>query len=628
MTLKTEAESEHREKAPNIPLQDNEDRLDEHIHDDHGDPHQAALEDVDPNAKVSKSTWAAVFFLGFTFQPSLSFTILCVFPILVPIALELQGTTQNVNWMASGWSLAGSVSFAIAGQLSDYFGRRYILLFGQSLLIIGQTTPAKKRTSLSLSKISPTRTYTNVHPTLSIVGATAKTVNQGIGAMVLLGFGTGTTFVLYPGISELLPNKQRSIGLAWTELNILPFTTFGPLIARALLQNATWRWVFYLGIISGVISLVGSFIFYNPPSKPLRNITRRQLLGEIDYLGIFLYSSGLTLFLLGLGWGGISYPWKSAAVLAPIVIGALLFTSTFVWDFSGKPKRPLFPYRLFSNFHEYTSLLVIIFVTGAVYFSLTSLIPQQITDMFTSDPIRAGLYNIPGGFAGAGGGTILGALIYKIKHIPYQLAVGIAIQTLFTALFAILTPNRVAAGLVFQFFANLPFAWITLLCYVTASLHVPQRDLGLALGLIGTFRFLGGAIGTTMFPAILSNKIASSIPLRVAEAVRPLGYPDISIPALVSALTSGNATTLATTPTQVVQAAMLGMRWGYSDGFRLTWLISIPFGIIAMAVAFFVRDPSLYFTKHTAVTMEKERLGGDGRHNAELFRESNVASKA
>ena len=78
-----------------------EDRLDPHIYDDHGNPHQAALENVD-NAKVTKSTWAAVFFLGFTFQPSLSFTILCVFPILVPIALELQGSTMNVNWMASG----------------------------------------------------------------------------------------------------------------------------------------------------------------------------------------------------------------------------------------------------------------------------------------------------------------------------------------------------------------------------------------------------------------------------------------------------------------------------------------------------------------------------------------------
>ena len=60
-----------------------EDRLDPHIRDDHGDPHRAALEDLDENRGVTKSTWAAVGFLGFTFQPSLTFTILCCFPILV-----------------------------------------------------------------------------------------------------------------------------------------------------------------------------------------------------------------------------------------------------------------------------------------------------------------------------------------------------------------------------------------------------------------------------------------------------------------------------------------------------------------------------------------------------------------
>ena len=137
-----------------------------------------------------------------------------VFPIIVPIAIELQGNTHNANWMASGWSLAGSIAFAIAGQTSDYFGRRYILLFGQALLILGH-----------------------------IIGCTANSVNQGIAAMVILGFGTGTTFVMYPGISELLPNKYRSIGLAWTELNLLPFATFGPLFSRLLLTNVTWRWV-------------------------------------------------------------------------------------------------------------------------------------------------------------------------------------------------------------------------------------------------------------------------------------------------------------------------------------------------------------------------------------------------
>lgn len=64
-----------------------EDRLDPNIRDDHGDPHRAALEATEDEGRVTKSTWAAVVFLGFTFQPSLSFTIYCCFPILVRISI-------------------------------------------------------------------------------------------------------------------------------------------------------------------------------------------------------------------------------------------------------------------------------------------------------------------------------------------------------------------------------------------------------------------------------------------------------------------------------------------------------------------------------------------------------------
>ena len=78
----------------------------------------------------------------------------------------MQGTTNNVNWLAGGWSLSGSVAFAVAGQLSDYLGRKQVVLTGQALLLIGH-----------------------------LVGATAQSLNQIIAAMVILGAGTGIVFV-------------------------------------------------------------------------------------------------------------------------------------------------------------------------------------------------------------------------------------------------------------------------------------------------------------------------------------------------------------------------------------------------------------------------------------------------
>ncbi len=76
-----------------------------------------------------------------------------------------------------------------------------------------------------------------------ILGATAQSLNQLIAAMVISGFGTGMAMVLYPGLSEILPNKWRNVGLAWTEANLIPMSVFGSLAGHALAQNVTWRWV-------------------------------------------------------------------------------------------------------------------------------------------------------------------------------------------------------------------------------------------------------------------------------------------------------------------------------------------------------------------------------------------------
>lgn len=400
------------------------------------------------------------------------------------------------------------------------------------------------------------------------------------------------------------------MGLAWTEANVVPFQLFGPLIARLLLQHATWRWLFYLGIITGAISFMGTAMFYHPPLHPLRDLTTTCLLAELDYVGMFLYTTGLALFLFGLGAGGITYPWRSATVLITLILGAVVFISTFAWSFLGPVKRPLFPMRLFSRFREYTVPVVVTFVAGFVFISNSALIPEQIAFVWTDSPTRAGLYNIPTGVGITIGSLVIGAFCFKIGYLQWQLVAGIAMQTLFTGLFAAINPDRKAMGMVFQALANIPFGWCTFICLTTASLHIPQRDLGLGLGLIGGARLLGGAIGTAVLSTILNNKSASTIPARVSEAVIPLGYPKDKIQSLIAAVSSGIPSELEDIQEQVIQATQLATEWGWNDAFRVTWYSTIPFGIIALLLASFLKDPSPYFTKHTAVTMTRDRLGG------------------
>jgi hypothetical protein len=156
----------------------------------------------------------------------------------------------------------------------------------------------------------------------------------------------------------------------------------------------------------------------------------------------------------------------------------------------------------------------------------------------------------------------------------------------------------------------LPFGWITLNCYTTASLHVPQRDLGVAIGLIGTFRSLGGAVGSVIFSSIFTQVGAKSIATRVGETVAAANLPSDLTPGLVAATrltilgVTGQAAQFPNVPASVYAACVSASRLGYAYGFRITWLASIPFGVIACLCAVAVRDPSKYFTNQYVILSE------------------------
>src|SRR5690348_12837568 len=72
-----------------------------------------------------------------------------------------------------------------------------------------------------------------------------------------------------------------------------------------------------------VLSISFWVLFYYPPdfNHLHRTRSRWQEVKSIDFVGIVLFTGGLLIFLMGLSWGGILYPWKSAHVIGTIVAG-------------------------------------------------------------------------------------------------------------------------------------------------------------------------------------------------------------------------------------------------------------------------------------------------------------------
>jgi len=146
---------------------------------------------------------------------------------------------------------------------------------------------------------------------------------------------------------------------------------FGPLIARLFIQNtaAGWRWSYYLGIILSGITVILYQFLYHPPTYDQLHVggkTRWQQFKELDFVGIVLFITGVIVFLIGLSWGGTTYPWKSAAVLCSIIGGGLTLVAFGLYEAYVFKGQALMPLRLFKRI-EYVAIVMVATIAAMVY---------------------------------------------------------------------------------------------------------------------------------------------------------------------------------------------------------------------------------------------------------------------
>ena len=179
---------------------------------------------------------------------------------------------------------------------------------------------------------------------------------------------------------------------------IIPFVPSG-LYAQLIAAHAGWR---YCGIIICTWCGIGTIctaIFYFPPPRPnSKGKSRSEVIKEIDFVGGFLSIAGMVLFMAGMQWGGYQYPWGSAHVLAPLILGAAMLVAFGLWEAYGA-KYPMFPSRLKQDPRILSLTLLITFISGANFFGFLMFWPTQSFNVYGHDPVQVGLRVLPGGMA-------------------------------------------------------------------------------------------------------------------------------------------------------------------------------------------------------------------------------------
>jgi MFS family permease len=281
------------------------------------------------------------------------------------------GGVDRWIWFVLANLVALAAVCPFVGSISDLVGRRYVALAGSALLIIGM-----------------------------IVCGTAHTMNIFIAGMTLSGCGAGICEVTALAVtSELAPTRKRGKYVAILVFTIIPFCP-SVLWAQLIAYHARWRYNVLLCGCWAAVGFFGVLFFYFPPPRPnSRGLTRKEIIKEIDFVGGLLSVGGMITFLAGLQWGGYQYPWHSAHVLAPLIIGFfLLFVAFPVWEIKFAP-FPMFPARMKQEAKTFVFTLIITAISGANFFSIIMFWPTQAFNVYGHDPVGVGIRGLPVGFS-------------------------------------------------------------------------------------------------------------------------------------------------------------------------------------------------------------------------------------
>lgn len=359
--------------------------------------------------------------------------------------------------------------------------------------------------------------------------------------------------------------------------------------------------------------------FYHPPTYDQLHVhgkSKWQQFKELDFGGLFLFLAGIVLFIIGLSWGGSTYPWASAPVICTIVIGLLTLIVFGLYEQYVFKGQALMPPRIFRNV-GYVAIVVVATIGAAVYYAMTVLWPT-ILGLYTTDVAKIGMES-----SVVGGGILLGQMFggFGLSYLPkvkYQSIITSLLGATFIAALAAITSTSHAMTITFGVLGTFFIGWVDNITFPAVTLVWEAQDIGLATGVLGSIRAMGGAVAQAMYVSILTTKAAVYIPQYVTPAVLEAGLPESSLPALFAGLGgTGNLTTVPGATADILAIAGAETSRAYFSAIHVVFFATIPFGVLLVAAACFVPDMEKFLHNNVAKRLQSKN-GGEAREGQDL----------
>lgn len=290
-----------------------------------------------------------------------------------------------------------------------------------------------------------------------------------------------------------------------------------------------------------------------------------------------------------------------------MLIGVFLIFLLFVYSYYTNLLYAAFPKEIFRNVRGVTVVLFGVFLYGMAYYGTALLWPQQVQTLYSQDPSTIGWY---GAAIGCGSTTLTPAIAWifrRFGHSNIMLPVLLAILTTVCGACAIVSPTSNVGSTALTVLIGGLVGAISVITTAVVQVSVDHEFIGVATGLIGCIRTLGGSVATTVYSTILRSRLQANLVTDVALPLAKSGLSPPLIPGVVGALAVGDLTNpaLAVLTPQMLQIAAGGLQQAYAHSFKTVFLASIAFGATATIILCFSSNADVYMTREVAITLEE-----------------------
>jgi EmrB/QacA subfamily drug resistance transporter len=383
------------------------------------------------------------------------------------------GGLNHLSWVVTSYLLASTVSTPIYGKLGDMLGRKPVFLAAILIFLAG-----------------------------SMLAGLSQSMIELIGFRALQGIGAGGLMVGAQAIiADIVPPRERGryMGLIGSVFAVA--SVAGPLLGGFLVDNLSWRWVFYVNLPVGALAvlIVVTRLHLHTPSIRHR----------IDVLGAALLSAGVASLTLLTTWGGTQYAWGSQTIILLGVAGVVLL-AVFLW-WETRATEPILPLALFRS-SVFSIANAMGFTIGMAMFGAIVFLPVFLQLVYGASPTSSGLRMLPLMFGLLAAAIASGRAISRIgryKAFPIAGTAVLVVGMYLLSQLGVGSPSWVAS--VYMLVVGVGIGLVMQVIVLVVQNDARPQQIGVATSTATFFRSVGGSFGVAIFGTIFASRLAHQL---------------------------------------------------------------------------------------------------------------------